>query len=121
MSTSCCLMRCSSRSSGPSNFASLTGYASRIDSKLGWYSILEFHRAAHAFHRLLGDDARLARTFVQHITKKRRARQDFGTACADGIQLRVQRFCQLRLHLDIADLAGTVSRLEIVNLRHIRI
>src|SRR3954469_17996350 len=117
MSTSCCLIKCSSRSSGPSNLSSRTGYASRMDSKSCWYSILESHGAPHALHRFLSDGARLFRPFVQQFDDHRGLRHDCRTARADRLEMRIQRFGKLGLHLDVAYLAGAIPLFQIVDLR----
>src|SRR4051812_16736105 len=117
MSTSCCLIKCSSRSSGPSNLSSRTGYASRIDSKSCWYSILESHGASHALHRFLSEAARLFRAFVQQLDQHRRFRHDCRTARADRLEVGVQRLGQLGLHLAVTHLAGAIPLFQIVDLR----
>src|SRR5262245_23396200 len=103
-----------SRSSGPSKFSSLTGYASRADSKSGVSgaivelvpsAIQELHGLAHAVH-LLG------RLFVcaggsleQQIAHVIRLRENLGAALPHRFEESVQRGGQLRLDLDVADLS----------------
>jgi hypothetical protein len=50
-----------------------------------------------------------------------RFRQHRGAARANRIQVRVQRLGQLGLHFDVADFAGAVARLQIVDFGHIRV
>src|SRR5919204_6569802 len=108
MLTSFFLMRCSSRSSGPSKFATRTGYASRIDSNSGCSMIesdvSELDCFANALHLVLRRGPRPARSLMQDFADAGRLCEYFASPCAHRIEVRVERLRELLLHLDIADL-----------------
>src|SRR5688572_8944236 len=115
MFTSCFLMRCSSRSSGPSKltFSSRMGSDSSADSKSsGWVmsAVRDLHCVAHASHGLHGNRARARRTVEEDVAQGSRLREELGALLAERIEVGVQGIRQLRLHLDVADLPGAVAR-----------
>ena len=71
--------------------------------------------------RLLIDRAGLLRAFVQDFLEPLRVRHEIGPAGAHRIEVRVQRARQLGLDLDVADLAGAVPGLQILDLRGVGI
>src|SRR5262245_53806524 len=125
MLTSFFLMRCSSRSSGPSNDSSLTGNASGADSKSVCPSMVllvrDLHRVAPALHRVHRDGARALRPLEQDVLQAIGLREHGGPPRANRIEARVQRGGELHLDLDVADLAGAVPRLQILDLRLVRV
>ena len=128
MFTSFFLMRCSSRSSGPSKFCRLDRIARRatIRSRAAGVHVTsvpyELHRVAHALHRL----RRRPRAPASSLRAGSRAACP-GLASTAARRSRIGSRCafsavgQLRLHLDVADLAGAVARLQIVDFRRVRV
>src|SRR5689334_9010268 len=84
-------------------------------------SVLQFDGFAHAGHRLFGDRAGFARTFDEDLTQLARPLQRLGTALTDGVEHLIDRGSELRLDLDVSDLAGAVARLQVVHLVAVRV
>src|SRR3954468_21579208 len=111
MFTSCFLMRCSSKSSGPSKFCRRTGYASRMDSNscsIKGLLVRELHGRADALDGLARRDPRLLRALVQDFLHCAGPGEHGGAARADGIEMGVEGAGQFGLDLDVAHLAGAV-------------
>src|SRR5688572_2292868 len=123
MLTSFFLMRYSSRSSGPSKLSSLTETASIADSKSGWsiLSVRDPDRVPDPLHCLTRRLARASRAFDEQLLQVAALRQRGLAPLSNRLEMRVQRVGQLRFHLDVADLAGPVPPLEILDLRGVRV
>src|SRR5258708_15118204 len=75
-------------------------------------SIRDFHRFADPLHRADGNRARTLRSLEQNLFETIGLRQQRRTAFANRAQVRVEGIRKLGLDLDVADLPGTVPRLE---------
>src|SRR5690349_22830993 len=105
MLTSFFLIRCSSRSSGPSKFCRRTGYASRMDSNsCSMLAVRQFHRVSDARHRVDRHRPRLLRSFVEDLADRAGPGEHVRAARANRLEVAVEGVGQLRLHLDVADL-----------------
>ena len=129
MFTSFFLMRCSSRSSGPSKL--LEADRQRVERRFEVAGAgpsqcvtqyADLHRVAHALHRLARRRrARALRAFEENLLQTVGLRQHGRAPLADRIEVRVERGRQLGLHLDVADLAGAVARLQVVDFGRVRV
>ena len=84
--------------------------------------IAQFHGARA---RAPSSPARCARALRDPSSRISRTATGLASTCgaarADRLQMRVERLRQLRLHLDVADLAGTVARLQVLDLGGVRV
>ena len=84
---------------------------------LGIYRYAIFIAVPDSRHRLPGDDAGALRAFEQDLLQAVRLGEHRRAPLADRIEVRVERAGQLRLDLDVADLAGAVPRLQVLDFR----
>ena len=125
MLTSFFLMRCSSRSSGPSKFDELDRerVRRRFEIVRCWLasSVRNLHRVAHALHRLGGDDARALRAFEQDL----RRRSGFASTAARrsriGSRCAFSALASFVFTSTSPTLPGAVARLQIVDLGRVRV
>ena len=119
------LMRCRSRSSGPSTARGGPAWRRPTIRSRGTDPLRSLirdpHRLPHPFHRLSGDGARAPGALVEYLFQAVRLRDDRGAPLANRFEVRVQRRGELGFHLDVTHLAGTVAFFQILDFRGVRI